>query len=115
MTHMTRILLINPNSSQTTTDMMARIAQSAAPDGVEIVGATAQHGVSMIVDPVTLAASARKVVEIGVRLGISVSGIIISAFGDPGIAELQQRVKIPIVGIAEGPCLQRPTMTGDLV
>jgi len=102
---MTRILLINPNSSQATTDMMVRIAQSAAPNGVEIVGATVQHGVSMIVDPVALAASASNVVEIGVHLGTGVSGIIIGAFGDPGIAELRQRVKISVVGIAEAAML----------
>ena len=55
---MRRILLINPNTSQTTTDMMVRIAQLVASDNVEIVGATAQHGPSMIVDPTALAASA---------------------------------------------------------
>jgi hypothetical protein len=45
----TRILIINPNSSQATTDMMVRIAQSAASDGVEIIGATATKSPRMIV------------------------------------------------------------------
>jgi len=100
-----RILLINPNSSQATTDMMVRIAQSAASKDVEIVGATAPHSPPMIVDPAALAASAPQVVEIGVARGQEVSGIIISAFGDPGINDLRQRVKVPVVGIAEAAML----------
>lgn len=102
---MTRILLINPNSSQATTEMMVRIARSAAPDGVEIIGATAQHSVPMIVDPTALAAAAPEVVEVGMRLGDDMSGIIISAFGDPGIAELRRRSHVPVVGIAEAAML----------
>lgn len=101
----TRILLINPNSSQATTDMMVRIAQSAAPGDVEVVGATAERSPSMIVDAAALAASAPQVVEIGSGAGKDVSGIIVSAFGDPGIAELRRRVGVPVVGIAEAAML----------
>jgi allantoin racemase len=100
-----RILLINPNSNQATTDMMVRIAQSAAPNDIEIVGATAAHSPPMIVDPEALAASAPQVVEIGLGLAKDVSGIIISAFGDPGIADLRRQVNIPVVGIAEAAML----------
>jgi Asp/Glu/hydantoin racemase len=101
-----RILLINPNSNQATTDMMVQIAQSAASNDIEIVGATAPHSPAMIVDPGALAASAPQVVEIGLGLGKDVSGIIISAFGDPGIADLRRQVSVPVVGIAEAAMLQ---------
>jgi allantoin racemase len=100
-----RILLINPNSNQATTDMMVQIAQSAASDDIEIVGATAPHSPPMIVDPEALAASAPQVVEIGLALSKDVSGIIISAFGDPGIADLRRQVSVPVVGIAEAAML----------
>jgi Asp/Glu/hydantoin racemase len=100
-----RILLINPNSSQATTDMMVRIAQSVAPADVQIVGATAPHSPPMIVDPAALAASAPQVVEIGVTQGTGAAGIIISAFGDPGIDALREQVSVPVVGIAEAAML----------
>jgi Asp/Glu/hydantoin racemase len=102
---MIRILLINPNSSQATTDMMVRIARAAAPADAEVIGATAQRGVPMIIDAPTLAASAPEVVEVGQRLSNGVSGIIISAFGDPGIADLRRAVPVPVVGIAEAAML----------
>ena len=101
----THILLINPNTSQATTDMMVRIAQSAASNNVKIIGATAPQGPSMIVDPRALAASAPQVVEIGVARAKDVSGIIISAFGDPGIGDLRRAVSVPVVGIAEAAML----------
>jgi allantoin racemase len=101
----TRILLINPNTNQTTTDMMVRIAQSSASNNVEIIGATAPRGPSMIVEPAALAASAPQVVEIGVARAKDVSGIIISAFGDPGIGDLRRAVGVPVVGIAEAAML----------
>jgi allantoin racemase len=101
----TRILLINPNTSQATTDMMVQIAQSAASNNVEVIGATAPQGPSMIVGPAALAASAPQVVEIGVGRAKVVSGIIISAFGDPGIGDLRRAVGVPVVGIAEAAML----------
>jgi allantoin racemase len=101
----TRILLINPNTNKATTDMTVGIAQSAAPGDIEIVGATAPRGPLMIVDPEALAASAPQVVELGVGLAKDASGIIISAFGDPGWADLRRQVGIPVVGIAEAAML----------
>jgi allantoin racemase len=101
----TRILLINPNSNKATTDMMVQIAKSAAPPDIEIVGATAPSSPPMIIDPDALAASAPQVVEIGVGAGKDVSGIIISAFGDPGWADLRRQVGVPVVGIAEAAML----------
>jgi Asp/Glu/hydantoin racemase len=102
----TRILLINPNSNQATTDMMVRIAQSAAPNDIEVVGATAPHSPMMIVDPEALAAAAPQVVEVGLNMGKDVSGIIISAFGDPGFADLKRQASVPVVGIAEAGMLE---------
>ncbi len=100
-----RILLINPNTSQATTDMMVRIAHAVAAPDVAIVGATASRGPPMIIDPVALAAAAPQVVEIGVAQGAGFAGVIIGAFGDPGIDDLRQRVNIPVVGIAEAAML----------
>jgi allantoin racemase len=98
---LSRILLINPNSSEATTAMMVGIAQGVVPDAVTVVGATATRSPRMIVTADALAAAADEVVEIGWHQASAVSGIIVSAFGDPGLAELQRRLPIPVVGICE--------------
>jgi Asp/Glu/hydantoin racemase len=55
----------------------------------------------MIVTQPALAAAADEVVEIGRREAADVGGIIVGAFGDPGLAILRETVSIPVVGICE--------------
>jgi allantoin racemase len=96
-----RILLINPNSSDATTAMMVGIAQGVAGETASVVGATATRSPPMIVTALALAAAADEVVEIGIRGSGAVAGVIVSAFGDPGLAALQRQLPIPAVGICQ--------------
>ena len=96
-----KILLINPNTSRDTTAMMVAIARSCVADGIVVTGATATRGPPMITTPAALAAAAVEVVEIGIREAAGVSGIVVGAFGDPGLETLQRNVPIPAVGICE--------------
>lgn len=100
----TSLLLINPNSSRATTEMMVTIAQAEAGGRAEICGATARRGPSMIVTPDALAASAAEVVALG--LEAPADGLIVSAFGDPGLDELRYRVAVPVVGICDAAMLE---------
>jgi Asp/Glu/hydantoin racemase len=101
-----RILLINPNSLEATTAMMVAIAGSAAGDGFGIVGATATRAPSMIVTPDALDAAAPEVEEIALAHQNSCDGIIVSAFGDPGLAGIRSAMKLPAVGIGESSMLE---------
>ena len=103
---MTLILLINPNTARATTAMMVAIARAAAPAGTEIAGVTADRGPAMIVDPDSLAASANGVVAMGLRLGATAAGIVVAAFGDPGLDRLRAQIAAPVVGIAEAAMLE---------
>jgi allantoin racemase len=46
------------------------------------------------------------VVALGLERASTVGGIIIGAFGDPGLAALREQVNIPVVGIAEASMLE---------
>jgi len=98
---MTRILLINPNTSEATTAAMVAIAKAAAPHGTEVSGATARRGPKMILQAEELRAAVPEVIDIGLAAAGEIDGIIVGAFGDPGAAQLRRRVGIPVVGIAE--------------
>jgi len=100
------ILLINPNSSQATSDMMQAIARKSALDRLDVETATASLSPGMIVNAEQLTACAAQVVEIGAAHGSDCAGIIVSAFGDPGLAELKNRVGIPVVGICEASMIE---------
>lgn len=103
------ILVINPNTSRETTAMMVDIARACVPDGIIVTGATAVRSSPMIVTAEALAAAAGEVVEMGVRRAPQASGVIISAFGDPGLADLRQRISIPAVGICEASMIEAAT------
>lgn len=96
--------LINPNGSAATTDMMVALARVATRH--EVVGRTATRAPDMIVTPDELARSAGEVVEMGGELAPRCAGLVVAAFGDPGLEILRVRVAIPVVGIAEASMLE---------
>ncbi|OCP38220.1 aspartate/glutamate racemase family protein [Ensifer sp. LC163] len=100
------ILLINPNSSHATSSMMLAIAERAVTGRLAVAIATAKRNPQMIVTPEQLTAAADEVIEIGTSHAADCLGIIVSAFGDPGLAALKDRVDIPVVGICEASMIE---------
>ncbi|MEL6521485.1 MAG: aspartate/glutamate racemase family protein [Pseudomonadota bacterium] len=87
------VLLINPNGSAATTAMMVRIARPHVP---AIVGWTNVQAPPMITEPQALAKAAA---QLAVAELPEAAGVIVAAFGDPGVAELSARLDVPVVGI----------------
>ncbi|AWC26086.1 Hydantoin racemase (plasmid) [Aminobacter sp. MSH1] len=100
------ILLINPNSSRATSDMMHAIARKTATGRMAVAVATASRNPQMIVNGPQLEAAADQVIEIGAGHDADCRGIVVSAFGDPGLAALRQRVAVPVVGICEASMIE---------
>lgn len=97
-----RIALLNPNTNTATTALMTGIAQALCPSNVEVQGHTMMLGPSIITNEEALEAAAKQVVTVGIGLASAgVDALIVSAFGDPGLLELRDRVDIPVAGIAE--------------
>jgi Asp/Glu/hydantoin racemase len=97
-----RLLLANPNTNTAITDAMVVIARKAAPPGVSVEGATASFGEPLITDETALAVAAEAVEAfVTVQRVAKFDGVIIAAFGDPGLAALKSRLPIPATGLAE--------------
>ena len=97
-----RLLLVNPNTNAGTTALMVAIAQRAAPACVTIEGATAATGAPLMDDPDKLAAGAAAVEAIVAATDMGpYAGLIIAAFGDPGMEEARGALALPVTGIAE--------------
>ncbi|MFT4103076.1 MAG: aspartate/glutamate racemase family protein [Burkholderiaceae bacterium] len=104
---MSRYLLINPNTSQATTDMMVEIAARSLPSGSSVSGATVANGPLMIITEDELRDAAQEVVACWTaRRERGFDGVIVSAFGDPGIGELRALADVPVVGICEASMLE---------
>jgi Asp/Glu/hydantoin racemase len=97
-----RFLLINPNTSVATTAAMVEIAREEAAGRAIIGGLTAPSGASLITGEAALEAAGRAVASLGSAiLADGPDGVIVSAFGDPGLDALRTVLSMPVTGIAE--------------
>lgn len=95
-----RILLLNPNSTASATDRMAVAARAALGPGWTVETATNPDAPPIIADPDGLRRAVRSVPAL-FRDGLDpAEGVILSAFLDPGLAELAALLPVPVVGIA---------------
>lgn len=96
---MKALILVNPNTSRQTTEAMLRIARDEAADR-SITGLTAPFGAALITDEMALEEATRAVASLTPLLDES-AGVIVAAFGDPGLSLLRARLTVPVTGIAE--------------
>lgn len=96
-----RILLINPNTSESITDRLTAVAKDAAMPGTEIIGLTATRGVPYIASRTEAQIGGAIALEMLADHHANVDAAIIAAFGDPGLPAARELFDIPIVGMAE--------------
>ena len=98
MTQLRRFLLINPNTSQIITDLLAAEAQDLAGPDVEIDAVTAPFGSAALESPAQLVVAGRAVVEAIVSRD-KYDAVIIGALGDPGYERARKIIPAPVYGI----------------
>ena len=97
-----RLRVINPNTSQSMTALIARTAQAAAATGTQIDAVQPSFGAPAIEghhDDVWAAAGVTEQVRAGEAAGAD--GHIIACFGDPGLDAARELASGPVIGIAE--------------
>jgi allantoin racemase len=97
---MKRIVLVNPNTNAATTALMTTIARAHVAAGLRMEGATAPAGAPLIVDEDQLRIAADVVARMAPSLADGVDGVIVAAFGDPGVEALRATLSVPVAGIA---------------
>ena len=97
--HEHNVALVNPNTNESTTATMVKIAQEAAP-GLHITGVTVRKGACLISNDAAVRVAADEVVSLAPDLA-QFDAVIISAFSDPGRNRLAKFLSCPVVGIAE--------------
>jgi Asp/Glu/hydantoin racemase len=96
-----RIVLVNPNTNMAITGRMVAIARKHLEGGFSLEAATAASGAPLIVNEDQLRVAALAVAAMAPALAATSDGVIVSAFGDPGVDELRKQLTLPVVGIAE--------------
>src|SRR5215218_1166113 len=96
-----RILMLNPNTSRSVTDLIADAARVAAAPGIEIVPATAPRGVPYIATRAEAVIGGAVALEMLAELHGGVDAAVMAAFGDPALGGARELFPIPVVGLAE--------------
>ena len=100
-----RLLLINPNMTQSMTDTMAEVARETAGDSVEIIPSTATRGFPYIASRAEAQIAGAHVLETIAAHRGQADAVIVAAFGDPGLVAARELFDIPVVGMAEAAVL----------
>ncbi|WP_102223064.1 aspartate/glutamate racemase family protein [Acidimangrovimonas sediminis] len=98
---MTRLLIVNPNTTVALTDRLVAGARAALPAGVEVVGRTAGFGAPVIASRLSYAVGALAGVVAMAESPGRFSAVLLGCFGDPGLEALRELSAAPVVGMAE--------------
>ncbi|MFC8040893.1 aspartate/glutamate racemase family protein [Paenarthrobacter sp. NPDC057355] len=109
-----KLLVINPNISDDVTALIEAEALRSASADTELIVRTAGHGVEYIETRFESLIAAGAVAELIAEYahdggtsaahagaGNAVDGIVVAAFGDPGMPALKELVDVPVIGITE--------------
>lgn len=96
-----RVLLLNPNTSESVTTRIAAAGRAAAAADTEIVSATAARGVPYIATRAEAVIGGAVALEMLAELHGDVDAAVIAAFGDPGLGGARELFPIPVIGLAE--------------
>lgn len=96
-----RLLLVNPNISESVTRLIHAEAERSAAPGTQIMTATAEFGVAYIETRAEAVIAAYATLDLLAREYPGHDAAIIAAFGDPGIGAAREALPIPVVGLTE--------------
>ncbi len=96
-----RLLLLNPNTSESVTDRIASAARNVVGPDTELVPVTAPRGVPYIATRAEATLGGAVALEMLAELHHGFDAAIIAAFGDPGLGGARELFPIPVIGLAE--------------
>lgn len=96
-----KLLFVNPNTSDSITAIIHKVASAAARPGTEIVSVTARRGVPYIATRAEAAIGAVAALEMLADHWGGCDAAVLAAFGDPGLPAARELLPIPTVGLAE--------------
>ena len=100
-----KILLLNPNTSESLTGLLMAAASPVVSPGTELVPATAPRGVPYISTRAEAQIGGAVALEMLAQRAGGYDAAVIAAFGDPGLFAARELFEVPVVGMAEAAML----------
>jgi len=98
---MTRILFINPNISDSVSELIRAEALRSASEGTEVEVLTAPFGVAYIETRFEALIGAYAAAHLAAEHHERFDAVVVAAFGDPGLAGLREALPCPVTGLTE--------------
>jgi allantoin racemase len=96
-----KLLLINPNISDSVSDLIRAEARRSAAPGTEIEVLTAPFGVAYIETRFEALIGAYAAAQLAAEHHARCDAVVVAAFGDPGLAALREVLPVPVTGLTE--------------
>ena len=96
-----RLLIINPNNSESVTALIEAEARRSASPGTQITMQTAAFGVAYIETRFEALIGAYATAQRAAEHHAGHDAVIVAAFGDPGLAGLREVLPVPVLGMTE--------------
>jgi Asp/Glu/hydantoin racemase len=99
-----RILLINPNTTESVTTLMANHARAVAGEAATFMPVTGRFGAKYISSRAAAAIAAHAALDALAEHVAGCDAVYLACFGDPGLAALREISPVPVIGMAEASC-----------
>lgn len=96
-----KLLLINPNISDSVSDLIAAEARASAPADCDVTVMTAPFGVAYIETRFEALIGAYATAQLAAEHHAAYDAVIVAAFGDPGLSGLREALPVPVLGLTE--------------
>ncbi|MEJ5989399.1 aspartate/glutamate racemase family protein [Ramlibacter sp. PS3R-8] len=96
-----RILLINPNTTDSVSALIRAEAQRSASPGTEVEVLTAPFGVAYIETRFEALIGAYATAQLAAEHAANYDAVVVAAFGDPGLSGLREVLPVPVTGMTE--------------
>jgi len=107
-----RLLVINANTSQTVTDIVAAAARAAAEPGTEIVAVTGRFGARVIGTRTENAIAAHAALELAAEHHAGCDAVLIGVSLDTALDAMRELLPIPVVGMTEAAVIAAGRVAG---
>lgn len=96
-----RILVVNPNISESVTELILAEARRSVSPGTTLTMATAPFGVAYIETRFEALVGGYATACVVAEHAGQFDGVVVAAFGDPGLAGIKELCNVPVVGMTE--------------
>ena len=103
---MTELLLINPNTTASITDLVLKTARQFASKDTTLRAVTGAFGPRYIASRTGYAIAGHAALDALANDKEGKDAVVLACFGDPGLAALKEIAQVPVVGMAEASILQ---------